>query len=274
MLKQVVNVKAVLPDGILTDATVAFENEKIVYIGKDRLSGAEISDGRGAYLLAGFVDIHCHGGAGYDFMDASAEEIEKIANFHLSHGSTTIVPTTMTDSWEHIYSALDKIAGYYKIARDTVLRGAHLEGPWLSPKQCGAQSPEKMDLPSVDKLRALLKRYPFISGISVASELENGMAVGRMADETDVVASRILLLSLLSRPKEFLVCFVFSRFVFFYNIPIRLRLKRTRRRERFFSTGFQILAIQAAISRLTAKLKQGVIFRGGSPDDIKIKHRI
>ena len=79
MLKQVVNVKAVLPDGILTDATVAFENEKIVYIGKDRLSGAEISDGRGAYLLAGFVDIHCHGGAGYDFMDASAEEMEKIA---------------------------------------------------------------------------------------------------------------------------------------------------------------------------------------------------
>lgn len=189
MLKQVVNVKAVLPDGILTDATVAFENEKIVYIGKDRLSGAEISDGCGAYLLAGFVDIHCHGGAGYDFMDASAEEIEKIANFHLSHGSTTIVPTTMTDSWEHIYSALDKIAGYYKIARDTVLRGAHLEGPWLSPKQCGAQSPEKMDLPSVDKLRALLKRYPFISRISVAPELENGMAVGKMADETDVVAS-------------------------------------------------------------------------------------
>lgn len=189
MLKQVVNVKAVLPDGILTDATVAFENEKIVYIGKDRLSGAEISDGRGAYLLAGFVDIHCHGGAGYDFMDASAEEIEKIANFHLSHGSTTIVPTTMTDSWEHIYSALDKIAEYYKIARDTVLRGAHLEGPWLSPKQCGAQSPEKMDLPSVDKLRALLKRYPFISRISVAPELENGMAVGKMADETDVVAS-------------------------------------------------------------------------------------
>lgn len=41
MLKQVVNVKAVLPDGILTDATVAFENEKIVYIGKDRLSGAK-----------------------------------------------------------------------------------------------------------------------------------------------------------------------------------------------------------------------------------------
>lgn len=122
-------------------------------------------------------------------MDASAEEIEKIANFHLSHGSTTIVPTTMTDSWEHIYSALDKIAGYYKIARDTVLRGAHLEGPWLSPKQCGAQSPEKKDLPSVDKLRALLKRYPFISRISVAPELENGMAVGKMADETDVVAS-------------------------------------------------------------------------------------
>lgn len=189
MIKQIVNVKAVLPGGILSDATVAFENEKIVYIGKDKRVGAETSDGRGAFLFAGFVDIHCHGGAGYDFMDASAEEMEKIANFHLSHGSTTIVPTTMTDSWEHIYSALDGIAGYYKTARDSVLRGAHIEGPWLSPKQCGAQSPEKMDLPTVDKFCALIERYPFISRISVAPELENGMAVGKIADEKGVIAS-------------------------------------------------------------------------------------
>lgn len=189
MIKQIVNVKAVLPGGILSDATVAFENEKIVYIGKDKRVGAETSDGRGAFLFAGFVDIHCHGGAGYDFMDASAEEMEKIANFHLSHGSTTIVPTTMTDSWEHIYSALDGIAEYYKTARDSVLRGAHIEGPWLSPKQCGAQSPEKMDLPTVDKFCALIERYPFISRISVAPELENGMAVGKIADEKGVIAS-------------------------------------------------------------------------------------
>ncbi len=189
MIRQIVNVKVVLPDGILPDATVAFDDDKIIYIGKDRLDCAESSDGRGAYLFAGFVDIHCHGGAGYDFMDASAEEIEKIVNFHLSHGSTTIVPTTMTDSWEHIYSALDGIAGYYKTARDTVLHGAHIEGPWLSPKQCGAQSPEKMDLPSVDKFRTLIERYPFISRISVAPELENGMAVGRIAGKTGVVAS-------------------------------------------------------------------------------------
>lgn len=189
MIKQIVNVKAVLPGGILSDATVAFENEKIVYIGKDKRGGAETSDGRGAFLFAGFVDIHCHGGAGYDFMDASAEEMEKIANFHLSHGSTTIVPTTMTDSWEHIYSALDGIAEYYKTARDSVLSGAHIEGPWLSPKQCGAQSPEKMDLPTVDKFCALIERYPFISRISVAPELENGMAVGKIADEKGVIAS-------------------------------------------------------------------------------------
>ena len=189
MIKQIVNVKAVLPGGILSGATVAFENEKIVYIGKDKRGDAETSDGRGAFLFAGFVDIHCHGGAGYDFMDASADEMEKIANFHLSHGSTTIVPTTMTDSWEHIYSALDGIAGYYKIARDSVLSGAHIEGPWLSPKQCGAQSPEKMDLPTVDKFCALIERYPFISRISVAPELENGMAVGKIADEKGVIAS-------------------------------------------------------------------------------------
>ena len=102
MIKQIVNVKAVLPGGILSDATVAFENEKIVYIGKDKRGDAETSDGRGAFLFAGFLDFHCHGGAGHDFMDAAAGEMEQIANFHLSHGRPTIVPNTMTDSGEHI----------------------------------------------------------------------------------------------------------------------------------------------------------------------------
>lgn len=189
MIKRIVNVKVVLPSGILSDATVAFDNDKIIYIGKEPFKAAETFNGCGAYLLAGFVDIHCHGGAGYDFMDATAEEMEKIEAFHLSHGSTTIVPTTMTDSWENIYSALDEIARYYKTARDSVLCGAHIEGPWLSPEQCGAQYPEKMDLPSADKLRAITDKYPFISRISVAPELENGMEVGKIADKTGIVAS-------------------------------------------------------------------------------------
>ena len=156
MIKRIVNVKVVLPSGILSDATVAFDNDKIIYIGKEPFKAAETFNGCGAYLLAGFVDIHCHGGAGYDFMDATA---------------------------------LDEIARYYKTARNSVLCGAHIEGPWLSPEQCGAQYPEKMDLPSADKLRALTDKYPFISRISVAPELENGMEVGKIADKTGIVAS-------------------------------------------------------------------------------------
>ena len=102
MVKQIVCVKAVLPGGVSDRATVAYEDGKIVYVGEDILPSADVIDGNGCYLLAGFFDLHCHGGAGFDFMDASQGEIGKIADFHMSHGRTTLVPTTMTDTGDHI----------------------------------------------------------------------------------------------------------------------------------------------------------------------------
>lgn len=189
MIKQIICVKAVLPSGVSDRTTVAYENGKIVYVGDEILRDAEIIDGRGEYLLAGFIDLHCHGGAGFDFMDATAEEIGKIAAFHESCGTTTLVPTTMTDTAEHIAAALDGLAAYYSTVKDTPLTGAHLEGPWLSPAQCGAQSPEKMDLPSEEKLRAIIGKYPFVSRISLAPELENGIETGRAGAAAGLVVS-------------------------------------------------------------------------------------
>lgn len=189
MIKQIICVKAVLPSGVSDRTAVAYENGKIVYVGDEILRDAEIIDGRGEYLLAGFIDLHCHGGAGFDFMDATAEEIGKIAAFHESCGTTTLVPTTMTDTAEHIAAALDGLAAYYSAVKDTPLMGAHLEGPWLSPAQCGAQSPEKMDLPSEEKLRAIIGKYPFVSRISLAPELENGIETGRAGAAAGLVVS-------------------------------------------------------------------------------------
>lgn len=189
MVKQIVCVKAVLPGGVSDRATVAYEDGKIVYVGEDILPSADVIDGNGCYLLAGFVDLHCHGGAGFDFMDASQEEIGKIADFHISHGTTTLVPTTMTDTGEHIKSALDGLGQYYAATENTPLKGAHIEGPWLSPEQCGAQSPEKMDTPSKAKLQSLISEYPFISRVSVAPELENGMETGRAGYSAGLVMS-------------------------------------------------------------------------------------
>ena len=188
---QIINVKAILPDSVLENAVIAYEDEKIVYVGTQRQEKVEETlDGSGAYLFSGFIDLHCHGGAGLDFMDASAEEMRQIAKYHLSQGTTTLIATTMTDTWEAIEKSLQEYEKLYKTDNTLTLNGVHLEGPWLSPAQCGAQDTRKMDVPSIEKLNDLLAKYPFIQRISVAPELEKGVEVGKVGAERGLVMIR------------------------------------------------------------------------------------
>lgn len=187
MKKQIVNARIVTPEGILENGVLRFCDGIIEYLGAEAEADIPTVDADGAYLMAGFVDIHCHGGAGYDFMDATPEQMRKIAAFHLSHGTTTLLPTTMTDTWQAIYGVLDR---YAALGEDTLtMVGVHLEGPWLSPAQCGAQDTSRMDTPSEEKLRLLMEKYPFIRRISAAPELDGGMAVGRLGRDLGLVMS-------------------------------------------------------------------------------------
>ena len=183
------NVRAVLPDKIIENATIVVKNGLIDCIEEGPCKRVDCIDGKGMYLLAGFIDIHCHGGTNYDFMDASPEEMGRIAYHHLAHGTTTLVPTTMTDNWDAIEGALTRLQAFYQIDGMGVLQGAHLEGPWLSPSQCGAQDSDKMDLPSLARMEKLLKTYPFITRISVAPELNGGMQIGQEGQRRGVVMS-------------------------------------------------------------------------------------
>ena len=47
----------------------------------------------GNIIIPGFIDLHCHGGNGFDVMEGS-NSIEKMSKYHLSHGTTSIMPTT------------------------------------------------------------------------------------------------------------------------------------------------------------------------------------
>ncbi|MBO5897604.1 MAG: amidohydrolase family protein [Clostridia bacterium] len=188
MTTQIINARIILPYGGMP-GVCRFTDGIIDYIGETVQEADVTVDAQGAYLLPGFIDIHCHGGAGFDFMDASPEEMREISRFHLSHGTTTLVPTTMTDRTENIRAALDRLKALYASGDALTLTGAHLEGPWLSPAQCGAQDTSKMQLPSKEALDALLADYPFISRISAAPELPWGMELGDYAKSRGLVVA-------------------------------------------------------------------------------------
>ena len=89
------NVRPVTPEGTLSLASVLIRDGKIAdldYKGDTH----DAIDGEGGYLLAGFVDLHLHGGGGADFMDATPEAFAQAIKTHLLHGTTSLYPTAMT----------------------------------------------------------------------------------------------------------------------------------------------------------------------------------
>ena len=106
------NANVVLPNEVkLTN--VLIEDGKIASIGYEGNAENEI-DINGDYLLAGFVDIHVHGGGGADFMDATPEAFETAVKVHLKYGTTTLLPTAMTATESDLTDFLNAFKSFRK----------------------------------------------------------------------------------------------------------------------------------------------------------------
>ena len=173
MLK-ITNARAVL-DSMVTNTNIYVDGGKIVCLSEADLPADEVLDAAGRYVAPGFIDTHVHGAGGVEFM-GTPEDYRTAASLHLSHGTTTILPTTMASSYEALCSAIDSYkailpeAGKGKLPN---MPGMHLEGPYFSLKQAGAQPPEFIYPPRPAEYRELISRAE--GGIlkwSFAPELE------------------------------------------------------------------------------------------------------
>ncbi len=185
----ITNANVILKDKILYNANVLTSNGVILEITNEPIASDMIIDAKELYLMPGFIDLHCHGGNGLDFMDATPSQMRELAFFHLKHGTTTLYATTLTDTYDSIESALDN---YKALASDgdlLNLEGVHLEGPWLSKEQCGAQEPDRICDIDLDKYDELIKKYPFIKRITIAPELINARQLGAKAKKDGVIIS-------------------------------------------------------------------------------------
>lgn len=108
----------------------------------------EVLDLEGKMIVPGFIDVHCHGGYGFDTMDADPAKINEMVNQMVTEGVTTYFPTTMTQSYENIEKALVAVKEAAKT--NPVIQGIHLEGPFVSPVFKGAQPEEYIKAPEVD----------------------------------------------------------------------------------------------------------------------------
>ena len=94
---------------------VRIRNERITEIaenGQFTDPDENVIDGEGLYAIPGLVDIHFHGAVGYDFCQASKEELLKIAEYEAANGVLAICPATMSYNEEILGKVMDKAADY------------------------------------------------------------------------------------------------------------------------------------------------------------------
>ncbi|MEJ8306992.1 N-acetylglucosamine-6-phosphate deacetylase [Saccharibacillus sacchari] len=183
-----VNARIVTPQGVVENGICEAMDGWIVSVspsgGEDGEEAGEagnvrVIDANGGWLLPGFVDIHVHGGMGEDFMDAGNPGVlDTIARFHGSHGSTSMLATTMTATHAMIDSVLEAVWAYRSQSgmRGASIEGVHLEGPFISPQWPGAQNPEHISLPRTDWLEDWEARFPgLIRQLTLAPEREGAL---------------------------------------------------------------------------------------------------
>ncbi|WP_205687671.1 N-acetylglucosamine-6-phosphate deacetylase [Clostridiisalibacter paucivorans] len=188
------NGKVITEEGIIENGGVVIEKDKIKEIFTDnnheKYSDYRVVDVQGKYISPGFIDIHTHGGGGHDFMDGTVDAIVQGAKAHMYHGTTSIVPTTLTSTMDTLYNTLDNVKLAKKDAKlcPNIL-GIHLEGPYFSFEQRGAQDPKYLKNPDKEEYTKILDYCDDIVRWTVAPELPGAMEMGRVLSKRGVVCS-------------------------------------------------------------------------------------
>lgn len=192
MTIKIFNGHIITPYRIIRNGTVIIQDGRISEVTEQNIEVADALeiDAKGNYIAPGFIDLHIHGGGGYDFMDGTEEAFLKIAEIHARYGTTAMVPTTLTSEKEDLLKTLD----IYETANKKNQLGAqflgmHLEGPYFAVSQRGAQDPRYIRNPDPAEYEEILAYSSSIARWSAAPELPGAIAFGKRLREKNILAA-------------------------------------------------------------------------------------
>ncbi|MCA0985144.1 N-acetylglucosamine-6-phosphate deacetylase [Halobacillus yeomjeoni] len=181
---------------VIRDGYLIINQEKIEEIGYGQPSNPSNIDeavelDKGDYIFPGFIDIHIHGAAGADTMDATPKALETMAETLPKEGTTSFLATTITDEEDRISEALKNASEFKKT--DSIgaeMLGVHLEGPFINKKHAGAQPLSCIGPASVDQFKKWQETAEgLIRVVTLAPEEDQDHQLIQYLNDTGVIPS-------------------------------------------------------------------------------------
>jgi N-acetylglucosamine-6-phosphate deacetylase len=190
------NAEIITPTKILPDAFVSIDRGKINRIGRQKSDlphdADTMIDASGKLVVPGFIDLQVNGGVGEEFSQSPVEQFEKIIRFFCCHGTTSMLPTILTQSRERMLQSIERVAAFRRSDSECahVVAGIHVEGPFLRPKRRGAHPARHLRKPDLGEVQSWLKAAPDdIRIVTLAPELEGSEEVIEFLSREGVIVS-------------------------------------------------------------------------------------
>ena len=185
------NGTVITEQGLLCETDIRITDGTIVEIGKNlAATDGEVLDATGLFVSPGFIDIHTHGGGGGDFMDCEEGAYMDALSFHAKNGTTSVFATSVTAPVSQTVDMINYCRSY--LSREDLpcrILGVHLEGPYLSLKNKGAQHESHLRVPARDDYSFILENSDVVKRVTIAPELDGAPEMIREMAERDIVVS-------------------------------------------------------------------------------------
>jgi len=178
--------RVITPKRDLALATILIEAERIAWVrpGKVDVPGSTLLIVAGDTIVPGFIDLQVNGLAGHDAA-SGADAIAAISRDLPRHGVTGFLPTLISRPLDAAIAFVGECATVN--APGARVHGAHVEGPFLSPRYLGAHDPDCLLLPKPEHVQRLLDRPPML--MTLAPELPGALDAVRLLTAAGVTVS-------------------------------------------------------------------------------------
>ena len=138
-------------------------------------------------IEAKYVDLHCHGGAGFYFSDPNPRNIQSAIDFHKRHGTSQLLASLVTEKVDDLEIQIRRLVPFYNSG---AISGIHLEGPYLARARCGAHNPNLLRSPTIPEIQRLLDvGEGAIKMITVAPELDHALEAISFLSNNNIIAA-------------------------------------------------------------------------------------